>query len=182
MKPCAPQGSCGLVALLSALLLTHASAATTTPDKEGCTDFRFNLAHELALFATAPQPVTAGTSAQNVPTLQQDRLYAVHLNPQAEVKFSVAPGKLTVNEGSYAGVVSFVPAADGLLRVTLDEPAWIDVVANGTAIQSTDHTGSPSCRLLHKSVRFKVSKGVPLNVQISGSTGAEVRLTLSQTG
>jgi hypothetical protein len=166
---------------LLALLSTSGSIASeaVTGSKGGCTDFNFNLDHELVLFASRPRAIAAGGAASGTPTLKPDQLYVVSLLPQAEVQFTAEPGKRTANDSSYAGVMNFTPATKGVLRVTLNEAAWIDVVAGGKLIQSRDHTGSASCRLLHQSVQFDVNPGTALQIQVSGSTTSEVRLTLT---
>jgi hypothetical protein len=153
------------------LLSSHALAAGA----EGCSGFRFDLGHELKLFDGKAQATTAGQTEA-----KPDTLYAVALAAQSGVRFAAEPGKLTVDDGSYAGLLRYTPAKNGLLRVTIDEAAWVDVVVDGATIQSSSHTGSAGCKLLHKSVQFEVRRGVPVIVQISGSTTPEVRLTLTQ--
>ncbi|HEY5810333.1 MAG TPA: hypothetical protein VIT67_20335 [Povalibacter sp.] len=168
------------LALLTLLTTSVSVASEAMPgSKGGCTDFKFNLDHELVLFASRPQAIAAGSATRDTPMLRADQLYVVSLSPQAEVKFAVEPGKPAVTDGSYAGVMNFTPATKGVLRVTLNEAAWIDVVAGDTLIQSRDHTGSPSCKLLHKSVQFEVNPGIALLIQVSGSTTREVKLALT---
>lgn len=160
-----------------ACLGTFTAAAA---DSDGCTGFKFDLTRELALFAGTAQSLAAANSATDAPSVQSDRLYALKLAAQADVHFASQPGKAAANEGSYAGILKFVPAHSGALRVTINNAAWLDLVANGTTIPSTDHTGKGSCKWLHKSVLFNVAKDQPVYVQISGSALPEVRLTLTR--
>lgn len=171
-----------LIATLHAFALaglaTLAVAADPPPAaSKDCTGFKFDLQRELALFAGKPEQIKAGGAK-----VSSDRLYAVQLAPQAGVRFAVAPGKTTVDDGSFAGVVGYTPTRSGLLQITLSEAAWIDVVANGAVVESNAHTGSAACSLLHKSVRFSVTRGIPVQIQISGNTEQELRLTVTEPG
>lgn len=149
------------------------------PHGVGCTGFRYDLGRELELFAGRPEKLVAGSAAAAAPAAT-DRLYEVQLQPQERFKFAVTPDKATVADGSYAGVLSVQPGRGGVLRVTINQQAWLDIVANGTLVTSRDHTGSANCELLHKSVEFPITAGKPLVVQISGSTVPTIRLTLTQ--
>lgn len=154
-------------------------AQERSPHGVGCTGFRYDLERELKLFAGAPERIVAGSADAATP-VATDRLYEVRLQPQARFKFALTPDKATVADGSYAGVLSVQSNQSAVLRVTINEQAWLDVMAGGVLMTSRDHTGSPNCKLLHKSVEFPVTAGKPLLVQISGSTVPTVRLTLTQ--
>lgn len=147
---------------------------------DGCTGFRFNLDRELELFAGAPSKLVARETASTAPEAALARLYSVQLLPQSQIKFVVAPDHPTVADGSYAGVLRVRSAQSGKLRVTLDEAAWIDVVAGDMPIISSDHNGSAACKLLRKSVEFPVTAGKELLLQISGSTVAAIKLAMTQ--
>lgn len=173
------------IALAAAFIATHLAAGTATASEsmsatKDCTGFRFNLDPELKLFATSAKPLRASANAQGAPQASTATLYDVQLAPQADVKFVAEPGKITVNDGSYAGVLNYTPVKDGELRVTVNEAVWLDVIEKGAPLRSTAHTGSANCGLLRKSVQFDVKKGVPLIVQLSGSTIASVKVALTQ--
>ncbi len=83
-------------------------------------------------------------------------------------------------EGGAAGYVRLpAPTADGLLQVTLDQPAWIDLIAGGMPLKAVAFTGVRDCPLARKSVRFAVAAGAPLVLQISGTQAASVKLSIS---
>lgn len=144
----------------------------------GCTGFRFNLDHELKLFAAEPRKIEA-PSGHEPAKLEAETLYTARLKPQAEVHFQVAPEKVMVADGSYAGSFQIDTGRSGRMRVTLDEAAWIDVVNEGRPLPSVQHTGSHDCRLLRKSVEFALEPGSRPVIQISGSTDQEIRLAVS---
>jgi len=155
------------------------TAQEHSPHGVGCTGFRYDLGRELKLFAGRPEQLVAGPADAAAPAATE-RLYEVRLQPQEGFKFAVAPDKATVADGSYAGVLRVQPRQGGVLRVTINEQAWLDVVVDGVLMTSRDHTGSANCELLHKSVEFPITAGKPLLVQISGSTVPTVKLTLTQ--
>lgn len=144
----------------------------------GCTGFRFNLDHELKLFSASPKKIEAA-SGPEATMLEVDTLYVASLNNQSAVRFVVAPDKLTVADGSYAGLFQVATGQASRLRVTLDEAAWIDVIDKGRSLQSMQHTGSHDCKLLRKSVEFALEPDSRPVIQISGSTDKEIRLAIS---
>ena len=142
----------------------------------GCSGFRFDLDHELKLFATDPQKIDVSSGPARI---EGETLYAALLKPQADVHFKVAPEKLMVADGSYAGLFQIDAGRFARLRVTLSEAAWVDVIDDdGRPLQSVQHTGSHDCKLLRKSVEFAIEPGRPI-IQISGSTVQEIRLAVS---
>ncbi len=58
-----------------------------------CEGFAWNVAHERALFATAPVAVTAATAAGPAPTLEVDKLYEITLTPQEQGELCVGAGE-----------------------------------------------------------------------------------------
>jgi hypothetical protein len=65
-------------------------------------------------------------------------------------------------------------------RIALDQPAWIDVVADGQAIASSDYQGRTGCRAPHKLVQFSLPAGKDLLIQLSGTPETRVRLTITR--
>jgi hypothetical protein len=94
------------------------------------------------------------------------------------VRLASPPGKTTVVDGSYAGLLKLPPVSSGTLRVTLNEAAWIDVVDGTHVLESVRHTGSHGCSLVRKSVEFSVRHERPLLLQISGSTEGSIALAV----
>ncbi|WP_332118899.1 hypothetical protein [Azorhizobium caulinodans] len=104
--------------------------------------------------------------------------FALDLAPSERAGLPVAPER--TGEGGAAGYVRLpAPTADGLLQVTLDQPAWIDLIASGMPLKAAAFTGVRDCPLARKSVRFAVATGAPLVLQISGTQAASVKLSIS---
>jgi molybdate transport system substrate-binding protein len=162
-------------------IFTAAGFKFLTPNAaaaKGCSDFRFDMSQELQLFAGAPQKIAAGAASGSAPLIQNGQLYQTALVSQEKVRFASPPGKTTVAEGSYAGLLKLPPASSGTLRVTLNEAAWVDVVDGNHVLESVRHTGSHDCSLVRKSVEFSVSPEGSLLLQISGSTEESISLAV----
>lgn len=139
----------------------------------GCDGFRFDVSKELKLFETEPRAVVSGAS------IETDRLYSLALSEQAKVKFTLPPGKATAPDSSYAGVLKIDSPRATTIRVTTSEAAWLDVISGGKLIESGRHTGSGNCPLLRKVVEFAVTPGAPLVLQVSGSSGKQIKVAVT---
>jgi hypothetical protein len=156
---------------------TLASSSATT---QACSGFAFDLSRELALMSGSKQPIAAARRSEQRVAIEPGKAYQVTLVDQASVRLPAPAGKLTVAEGSHAGILHLMPIKSRTIRVTLDEPAWVDIVSAGKVIESTRHTGGHDCPSLRKSVEFDVVPEAPLVLQLSGST--EKTLTVLVTG
>ena len=81
-----------------------------------------------------PQRINAGSSAEGSPALTAGQLYELALLPPSQVRFAIAPGKSPSAE-SHAGIATFRVSSAGVYRIALDQPVWVEVVANGAAIR-----------------------------------------------
>jgi len=148
----------------------------------GCADFAFDLSREIKLLSANAGAMGAATTTAStkVAGLKVNRSYRVSLAEQAKVSFAVTPGKQPSEANARAGMLQLTPPADWTtLRVTLDQPAWIDLVSAGKALDSTRHTGSRDCPQVRKSVEFVVKPGMPLTLQLSNSPAAQVRVLVT---
>lgn len=165
------------VSWLTFLLLSGAGGVAAAQDP--CAGFKWDVAAERALFAKSPEAVTAGKDAPSAPAVQVARLYELALAPQDAVKFAVPPGKKGLADGAFAGLVHFKVPAAGAYRVSLDHGFWIDVVARGELVSSTDFTGAHGCNGPQKIVQYTLPAGDDLVLQLSGATKDRVRFTLT---
>lgn len=134
-------GLAGLLLVASASTLAAEESTATSQ----CTGFRFNLDSELKLFAGTPREINAASTATAPTAIDGATLYRVALVDQSAARFAIPPGKPTVADGSYAGLLRITPTGSSTLRVNLGEAAWIDVVAGGRELESARHTGSHDC-------------------------------------
>jgi hypothetical protein len=166
-----------MLALLA--LLAVATTATAT-EQDPCAAFSWNVSHERELFAASARTGATGTNPAAAPLLDSDRLYELQLNALEQVQFVVQPGKSKGGNGPYAGLARLRLSKAGLWRIALDQPAWIDVIANGQVIASSDYQGRSGCHAPHKIVQFELPAKQELLIQLSGTPEKQVRLTITR--
>ncbi len=164
-----------LIAVLSGAAAAPAAAA------DPCSGFKWDVGKEHALFLGSAMTLTAGRDVASAPAISADRLYEFELIPQEQVAFALPPGKTMLTDGAYAGLATFKVDSPGAYRVSVDVPFWIDVVADGKLVATKDFRGQPSCDSPHKIVEYELTASRPLVLQVSGSTKAGVRLTMTKS-
>ena len=162
------------VTLAGGLRIAHA-------DDEPCAGFTWDVRHEQALFGNEPQPLTAGQSPAALPSLSADRLYRVELRGESEVKFLKPPGRKRDDRGGYAGLARLTVDTDGVYRISLDQPLWVDVIADGAMVPAKDFQGRRGCSAPHKVVEFLLPARVPITLQFSGGNASTVKVTVTHS-
>ena len=89
------------------------------------------------------------------------------LKRNGDVAFPVLPGK-PGGSVSYGGLFEIPVEAAGDYQVSLGTGAWIEVVRDGAAVESTAHAPGPPCASLKKTVVFPLNPGRYL-LEISGN-------------
>jgi len=172
MKPSIPR----LLAL--SLLLAPSIPFAAEPAASGCDAFSWNVSREVALMAQAATSIDAARSGRATP-VETGKHYAVHLAPQADVKFALAPARSRNAQGAYAGMVRLRVEHAGRYRVSLTSRHWIDIVDGDHAIDSLDFQGRHGCDRLHKVVEFDLPQGRDLILQFSGDDAATADLAIT---
>ena len=80
---------------------------------------------------------------------------------------------------SSAGLARLAVTADGTYRVTVDLPAWIDVVSGAGLVGSSSFRGWHDCRVFKKSVEFALPARESLILQVSGARADAVKLVVT---
>ena len=160
-----------MTALLGAL--AHPSYA-----QDPCAAFKWNVAHEHALFAGAPERLAAGPDRGSAPQLLPDHLYGLSLLTQERINLSVPLGRKAQFDGAFGGLARLPVPRAGTYRIALDQPGWIDVVGEHGVIPSSDFAGGTACNAPHKLVQFELPAG-ELLLQLSGVANAAIKLTLT---
>ena len=161
---------------VSLMVLCGAAAAADSPDP--CTQFSWNVTHELAVFGQTPKAVTAGKDGASAPVITPDQLYELTLTPQAQVSFAHPPSKRALNDGAYAGLARVHITTAGTYRVAIDGPFWIDVLSGGSVLDSGDFTGNHGCKTLSKLVEFQMPAG-DVVLQLSGASKGTVHVAVT---
>jgi hypothetical protein len=177
---------CARLCLLLALVAVAVAAQSAIAGQDDpCAGFSWNVARERALFAAAPQSIAAGRELKSTPLLTPDRLYELQLGEQGQVSMPLPPGRKSVGDAGndgvarYAGLARLQLPRAGSYRISLDQPAWIDVLADGKMLGSSGFQGRPGCLAPHKIVQFALPAGQELLLQFSAATVPHLRVTIT---
>jgi hypothetical protein len=146
-----------------------------------CTDFKWDVSKERALFAGPAAAMPGGADAKSAPIIVPNRLYRLQLVPQSRVRFAAAPGKKSPASGDYAGLARLKIAESGSYRVAIDAQFWIDVVSNRALQAATDFQGQHGCSAPQKIVVFDFVATQPLILQFSSATMDRIRVTITRS-
>ena len=163
------------------LTVTSSAGVRLAHADDPCAAFTWDVRHERALFGSKLQVLTGGQTLAASPTLAADRLYQVELRPQSEVTFLQPPGRKRGDGASFAGLARLTVETAGVYRVSLEQPLWVDVIANGTLVPAKDFQGRPGCNAPHKIVEFVLSARTPMTLQFSGGSVAAVKVTVTRS-
>jgi hypothetical protein len=152
--------------------------AVTAQAQDGCTDFKWDVSRERALFAGPPTVMVAGTDVKSAPIVLPNQLYQLTLTPQSGVTFSVRQGKKTTDD-AHAGLAVLRINAPGNYRVAVDLPVWIDVVTTDSVLQPTDFQGQHGCAVPRKVVEFDLKGTKPFLLQFSGAAIDQLLVTIT---
>lgn len=146
-------------------------------DKKACTPGMYTLPADLSGWAT-PAVMTAARTPQDLSQSQIEAGKAVRLQlaPTPDLQFVLRPNEPGGSVSS-AGMVGFAVAKKRTYRVMLGGRAWIDVVQNGHAVDSTAHHHGPECSGIGKMVDFTLDEGTAV-LQLSGSGKKELTVML----
>ena len=145
-----------------------------------CDAFTWDVRQERTLFGQQPQPLVAGQKVTAAPTVLLDHLYELKLTGQTQVTF-VTPAKKPKSDEAYVGLARLTVKSPGVYRISLDQPVWVDVIANGSVVPAKDHQGSRGCNAPHKIVEFVLPAGSPVTLQFSGGSVATAKLAVTHS-
>jgi hypothetical protein len=162
------------------LVLSAIATAAPAFADDPCLGFKWDVSKEHALFGGSPAALSAGKDVPSAPTIAAGRLYAIKLTPQTGVSFAASPGKRSAPDGAYAGLAVLQLETEGVYRISVNAPLWIDAVADGKLAVVEDYQGLHSCDSPHKVVAFKLTGAARFVVQLSGAAQAAIRLTVTK--
>jgi hypothetical protein len=167
------------ISALTAVLLALLAAPAEPGQSRPCAGFGSSLQPELAALAAPQIDVTAGRSAATAAPVTLGRSARVRLLRQADVVFTRPPERSRGGPESFAGLLAIDQLPKGRWRVSVDDAAWIDVVAADRALASPSFQMDANCGPMRKSVVFEQPAPARALVQISGGTVAEIRLVVT---
>ena len=146
-----------------------------------CSNFATDLDQELAMMRAPVTTVSASISLDRSAIAPQGA-FELTLNPQDKVQFPVTPARERGNSNTFAGIVSLGDLPAGLWRISADNGAWIDLVAEGKILASPEFEMQTKCAELFKTVVFEQPHNSPTFLQISGSRNPAIRITVTRYG
>jgi hypothetical protein len=168
--------------VLGAVLTLRSLTAAAEGD---CQQFSWDVARERALFATQAVALAAGNDSATAPALGIDHLYQLQLKPLALIHFVTAPGRHGGGAGDtegFGGLAALRIPAPGIYRISLDAPAWVDVVADGGLVSVKDFQGAHDCTAPRKILEYEFQVSRQVTVQVSGASTSGVRLVVTRLG
>lgn len=121
--------------------------------------------------------LASGADAAAAAVLVPGKRYDLHLMPMAAVTY---PTRLAKEDVPGFGGIAAVSVSDpGTYRVALGSAPWVDVVRDGTALESIAHGHGPACSGIHKVVDFTLTPGRYF-VTISGNETADVPIMIAR--
>ncbi|MFT3967507.1 MAG: homogentisate 1,2-dioxygenase [Sphingobium sp.] len=106
----------------------------------------------------APAPAARDAKGLKTAVLTVGRAVDARLARTADVRYVLRPEK-PGGSVSYGGLFAFDVKEAGIYRVALGSGAWIDLLRDGKAIQSTNHGHGPDCTGIRKMVDFPLAPG-----------------------
>ena len=70
------------------------------------------------------------------------------------------------------------PKRAGSYKITVSDPAWIDVIQAGKTVKSADFSGALSCEGVRKSVKFDLA-AAQFAIELSSIKADEIKLAIS---
>jgi len=144
-----------------------------------CSNYGWNLKREFEVWGTQPIAVVAKPEPSALPLVDIDRRLDVTLQPHASVKFAVSPEKDRGGPNKFSGLISFVPPADGVYRVSAASGVWLDAVVSGAIVPSLRFEMQTKCTTIFKSIAYELKGGAPVTLQINGSAKPVLGLLIS---
>ena len=155
--------------IVVSLFAILAGTSFAMADDAGCTNFKWPVAREQALFAAAP-------AAQPGASLAIGAAADLKLVPVDTVSFAVPPEHAPAL-GTFGATANVTVPPEGELQISLSGEAWIDVIQDGRAVKSAAFSGVKTCPGIRKSVRFKLAGGAAI-IQVSGAKAAELKVAV----
>lgn len=146
---------------------------------DACSEFKWDASAERALFVGEAKALAAGGSVESAPLIETGQLYRLALKAQSGIAFAAPPSKKMLADGASAGLVRFRTGAAGAYRISVDRGFWIDVVAAGEPLPSSDFSGAPGCGAPRKIVLYQLPANAELLLQLSAAPDAQVKVAVT---
>ncbi|HXW19230.1 MAG TPA: hypothetical protein VEK35_01860 [Roseiarcus sp.] len=171
------RGEFVLLALALALGAPGAARAEDAAKNQGeaaCSRFSWPIERERAWFSANLESTPSGARLA-----ETREAILLDLAPTNSIRFVLTPERAPKPDSFSGDVIIAGVAAPGVYQITLSDEAWIDVFENDARLKSTAFTGQKECPGVRKSVRFELTPGAPITVQISNSAKKSIKLAIA---
>lgn len=146
----------------------------------GCRAWDADLPSQWAPWADRALAVTAASSSADAvrSAIVAGKRYSVTLAPAKTVRMAIETPDADPPPNAHKGILSLRVPSDGYYWIAASGGLWIDVVAGGAIVESTDFGHGPQCASFAKSVQFMLKAGDAI-IQLSDNRGAQVDLMVT---
>ena len=139
------------------------------------------LAREVQAWRMEARAVKVGTSTAAAPAIDLGHKYRLALAPDAEVMLRISPQRAMNPPAGFGGYVALQAGRAGAYRVSLDERAWLELVAepSGRAAVVTHSDKRLRCAGIVKNLSFELAAGTRYWIQLSGAGRDAAELMVS---
>jgi hypothetical protein len=129
------------------------------------------LAREVQAWRMEARAVKVGTSTAAAPAIDPGHKYHISLASDAELTLRISPQRAMNPPAGFGGYVALQAGRAGAYRVSLDERAWIELIAepSGRAAVVTHSDKRLRCAGIVKNLSFELAAGTRYWVQLSGA-------------
>lgn len=146
---------------------------------ETCDTYDMDVAADMTLLKGQPSPVVMGADADGrIPAVELRRTYEITLHPQTEVSFAVEPGRVQLDEGSYAGFMAVTVPDSGRYRFSFSAASWVDVAGDGENLEPALFAGRHACKPLRKLIDYDLDAGKRYMLMLSGGSKPEMLMAV----
>jgi hypothetical protein len=152
-----------------------ADDAPSKPDgQSACDQFAWPIKREKTWFAGKLPAAHSGERFA-----MSDEGLLLMLKPTKSFDFFLPPERPPKPDSYSGNIVIFGVMKPGVYQVTLSDEAWIDLFQNGFRLKSIAFTGQKDCPDVRKSVRFELTPGAQITIQVSNAPKDQVKFAIA---
>lgn len=143
-----------------------------------CSNYLTDISGDLTLWAKAPTPIVAASTAAEAPAAPLESRLRIALKPHPEVRFAAAPEQMRGTPEKFSGLIAVKVEAAGAYRVSASNGLWVDVVGPTGLVPSRAFEMQTKCDRIFKTVTYDLPANALLIVQLNGGPAADVDLLI----
>lgn len=147
----------------------------------GCDNYAWDVRSELAAMDRPTTSLTAGQDRAAAAAISIGaRAYEVRLIRLEQVIRLTEPHSRRQSAGHYAGLLTFTVPHDGVYRISVAGPIWLEVVSETGPVVSQSFEMQTGCPKIFKSVAFTLHAAGRYWLQLSDSLAATAKMLITR--